>query len=98
MHPTVRRTKVGQYISEGARLLWKKLEERGLTQGQAERLIGTHPGLLNRWLYGERRPGLKLALDIERIFGVPAITWTVDLLEPFELPPHDAKTGTDDGR
>lgn len=76
------RTDLGPLFCEGARLLWLALEQRGLNQTEAARLlvdaarkIRCDGGMLGRWLYGDRKPGRLLASRILEIFGVPIEAW-----------------------
>jgi transcriptional regulator with XRE-family HTH domain len=46
------------------------LRERGLTQAEAARLIGVHPGVLARWATGSRAPSPEVADRAARSFGM----------------------------
>ena len=75
------RTELGPVFSVGARKLWTVLEREGLSQGKAEKLLGVQSrGLLNRWLYGLRRPGLLSALEMQSRWDIDPATWHM----PFE--------------
>lgn len=86
------RTTLGSCFSEGARLLWLALAERKWTQAMAETKIGTAAGLVNRWLYGDQRPGLAYALALQKLFNIPLVAWNQEPKKRFELPAL-AKTG-----
>lgn len=81
------RTKLGPLFSEAARLLWLELDVREMRQCDAERLIGTRPGTLCRWLYGDKLPGLSSAIVVERHFPtvLPRL-WRVEPAQPFSPP------------
>jgi WhiB family redox-sensing transcriptional regulator len=46
------------------------LRERGLTQAEAARQIGVHPGVLARWVTGSRAPSPEVADKAARSFGM----------------------------
>jgi transcriptional regulator with XRE-family HTH domain len=95
MARTLTRESLGRHFNEGARLLWLALRERDWNQSVAERQLGVSPGLVNRWLYGERRPGLEHALLIERALGIPASGWHREPALAFEPPAAAAAAGTE---
>jgi transcriptional regulator with XRE-family HTH domain len=65
------------------------LEQRGWTQNELARQLGTNSAVVSRWLSeGPRNPGLEMALKIEALLGVPAGLW----VESTE----QQATGTDD--
>lgn len=67
----------GALFSEGARLLREALAKDDLSQGKAAQMLGVlYPDQVNRWVHGDRKPGLKHASAIEREFGIPMIAWT----------------------
>lgn len=77
----------GDKFSEGSRLLWLALRKRGVNASQARTILGCkHEGTVDRLLYGDRRAGLELALNIEKHFAVPASAWHAEPKKPFELP------------
>jgi arylamine N-acetyltransferase len=78
----------GDTFSEGTRLLWLRLLADGWTVQRARVVLGCAEGALNKILYGDKRPGLRLALSIEQHFGVPAAAWRAEPTAPFELPAH----------
>ena len=51
------------------------IDKRGCSQRELARLVGTTDGQLSRILSGERKPGLKLALAIQRELGISANGW-----------------------
>lgn len=67
----------------GPDLFRAALKERGISQNQAERLIGVAGGTASRWTSGDRIPSLEHALAIERELGVPVASWVEE----------EAKTG-----
>lgn len=65
----------------GPALLAAAMEREGLRNADLERDLGIEGnGLVTRWLKGQRRPGLDLAVKIERRLGIPVESW----LEPAE--------------
>lgn len=56
----------------------KWLEKNKLSQSEAAALIGTVPSHISRLLSGRRKPGLRMALLIEKATGgsVPASSWS----------------------
>lgn len=80
------RSSLGPHFSEGARLLWLALERLGLNQTEAEARARSAKGSINRLLYGERRPGLDMALRLEEAFGIPPGAWNEPPSEPFAPP------------
>lgn len=80
------RTELGDRFSEGARLLWCVLSDRGWSQGELTRAIGAKPGVVPRWLYGDTKPGWTWATKLRDMFGITFETWTVEPTLPF-VPP-----------
>jgi transcriptional regulator with XRE-family HTH domain len=95
------RRHLGEQWNEGARLLWVAMRDRGLNQAEVRKLLRGRDGeelsegAVSRWLYGERRPSLDLAVQIEERFGVPVAAWRRDPdgPAPFEVV-EKAPTGT----
>lgn len=87
-----RRT-LGPRFSEGARLLWLVLENRGVSISAAvaelsaeDRKASWSKGVLSNVLYGMRRPGPMIAADLRAAFGVPMEAWAEAPREAF-VPP-----------
>jgi plasmid maintenance system antidote protein VapI len=83
--------------STGPELLKKALDDRQMTQGQLRRRIGAPTGAISRWIRGERRPGLNMAVRLERELGIPVDAWSAapsDLGEPLDAP---GAAAADDG-
>lgn len=101
------RTELGPYFSEGARLAWLALDKRGWSQADLQRRLkgrarpdGTslplRPGVVSRWLYGDRRPSTDALVQLEHVLGVPVTAWLRPPLRKFSPPHAEAKrTGTD---
>ena len=66
---------MGTKFSEGARLLWGKIEGRKLLLAEAARKLKWPRSTLARVLYGERLPGVALLADVARVFRVPMGRW-----------------------
>lgn len=73
---TLSRTTLGPRFSEGARLLWDAMSRLSLSQWGLTRLLGTKPGVVSRWLYGDTRPGWDWANKILSACDVPLDAWT----------------------
>lgn len=71
--------------ANGPEMLKAKLAERAWSQGDLERELGSADGLVSKWCRGIRTPGLEYALALERLLGIPAISWTT----------VESRTGTD---
>jgi transcriptional regulator with XRE-family HTH domain len=85
MRRTYRRH-LGPKFSEGARLLWARIERRRLSFSEAAELLGwTRPALSNV-LYGERLPGVALAAVVAQRFRVPITAWARPASVPFVTP------------
>jgi transcriptional regulator with XRE-family HTH domain len=91
------RTNLGLNFSEGARLLWLKMQRKGWSQTDLAGKLETSSGVVCRWLYGDRRPTLEFALVIQRVLGIAAGLWHAKPVTKFVLPANDARprTGTD---
>jgi transcriptional regulator with XRE-family HTH domain len=83
--PTTR-TKLGPHFSEGARLVWMEIERRGWTQGQLRKELKVATGRVSRWLYGDIRVSLSVALLFQKTLHVPAEAWTLAPTVEFVVP------------
>ena len=68
------------FKNDGARLLWEVMTERNLTQVDVSAMLRGRSGPLSdgamsRWLHGDMRPSLSLALQLEELFGIPVQAW-----------------------
>lgn len=87
------RRHLGEQWNEGARLLWVAMRDRGLNQSDVRKLLRGRDGeelsdgAVSRWLYGERRPSLDLAIQLEEQLAVPMATWRREASgpPPFEV-------------
>lgn len=86
------RQTLGGNVSEGVRLLWLVMAEKGLTQEDVRNALGVARGVVSRWLYADRQPDLDSAVKMAAEYGIPTESWTVPPSRRFALP----KTGTDD--
>lgn len=84
-HPP-HRVELGERFSEGARLLWKVLDDKRCSQLQLQRELGEHAGVVNRLLYGDRLPSLETAVRIEALYGIPVNAWNEAPKKKF-MPP-----------
>lgn len=51
------------------------IERSRMTQQEAAKLLRFHETFLSQILRGRRRPGLKNAIRIERVTGIPVTAW-----------------------
>lgn len=61
--------------TRGAELLRAAMVARGETQADVFRALGTVSAVVSRWLGGTRFPGRQMAVQIERLYGVPVGAW-----------------------
>lgn len=80
------RRHLGPRFSEGARQLWAAIEARHFSVAEAAKELDWLRSTLSNVLYGERLPGVTLASDVTRVFGVPIGAWAEKPTEPF-IPP-----------
>ena len=73
-------------VSEGARLLWLKLQSEGLSQTKLAERLGVPSSYVARWLYCDRVPGRAWSHKIEQSLGIEARLWDEPPHEPFTLP------------
>ncbi len=94
-----RRQTLGEHFSEGARQLWLKMQERDWSQTRLKRELGAKDGYVSRWLFGDRKPGLKNAMRIFEVLGIAPTLWDQPPAKAFSPPaPVDdslAATGAD---
>lgn len=83
---THRRARLGRYFSDGARQLWLLLGKGTLTLEDVGRVGSWSRGTAHHWLYGDRRPGLRAALLLEKFFRIPVTAWTRAPKRPFLVP------------
>ncbi len=57
-------------LSEGAVRMKAALVDRGWTQNELARRLGTSSGLMSRWLNGDRTPDRSSAVQIEKLLGI----------------------------
>lgn len=62
-------------MKPGPEALWDWMERRGLNQAEAAQLLHVHHVSLNQILMGRRRPGLAIAMRIERHTGINPGLW-----------------------
>ena len=86
------RTTLGEQFNEGARLLWLALDERGWSQGDLRRKLTSkddkmlRPGAISRWLFGDHRPSLPLAIQLRDLIGIPVEAWNEEPSQSFTPP------------
>lgn len=62
-------------LPPGPTALWDWMERMGLDQRQTAEMLGIHFVSLNQYLHGDRKPGLAVALRIERHTGINPGVW-----------------------
>ena len=73
-------------FSEGARLLWEILSDRDWSQGQMAEHLGDGRPALNHWLYGDRRPGLRARMLLQKSLRIKWQAWDQPPSKPFSTP------------
>lgn len=97
---TITREVVGEHWNEGARQAWLAMRAKGWKQSDLNREIGValnkppRLGYASRILYADRKPGLDMALIIERLLGVSPTLWSMPAIEPFSLALTGGRTRT----
>lgn len=80
------RTHLGPKFSEGARLLWEAKVSQQLSIEELRRRIKASSGMVNLWLYGDKRPGLTYAHRLYVEFGIAVTLWTQKPTATLVLP------------
>ena len=83
MNRRIRRVRAGLHFNEGARLLHLFLLEKDVSQADLTRALGVPLGVVNRWLYGDVRPGVRWALELLQTTGIAVSAWHSEALGPF---------------
>ncbi|MPZ20119.1 MAG: helix-turn-helix domain-containing protein [Luteitalea sp.] len=69
------------------------LRRRGFNQADAARYLEYDQPFISQLLSGARSPGLKNAIHLERLTGIPVEAWTAnDLDESAVTMPRDSRT------
>lgn len=55
--------------------LQEALNERGWTQNELARQLETSSAVVSRWLTGQRRPELEMAVRLQRLLGISVESW-----------------------
>lgn len=63
------------------------IERTRMTQQEAAKLLRFHEAFLSQILGGHRRPGLKNAVRIERVTGIPVTAWVPNQDDDLDLAP-----------
>lgn len=79
----LRRTNLGPFENEGARLLWLYLQKRKATLSDLAKELGTKPGMLNRWAWCDVRPSSEWTPVLEDKLGIPMRAWRQAPAEKF---------------
>ncbi len=64
---------------------------RGMSQADIQRALGTAPGVIGRWLYGERRPRVDQIDRIHEVFRIPHSVWSRKPERAFKVPAERAR-------
>ena len=92
MAPTIGRP---AKLPPGPDALWDWMERRGLDQRETAQLLGIHFVSLNQILHGDRRPGLAIAMRIERHTGInPGVWLRTPVSEARQTGPHNRQKRT----
>lgn len=70
-----RRTELGGAASAALPLLWDFAWRHGLSDAQLADSLGIDSGKLARLVYGDRRPGRRLAAALWERVGIPLSAW-----------------------
>ena len=62
-------------VTVGARRLAAVLKRGKLSQADVGRAVNAGRHLVCRWVSGLRRPVLRYALALQRVYGIPADSW-----------------------
>lgn len=81
---------MGSRSSAALPLLWCEIARRGLSHAQVAALLDEHGGKVAKLLYGDRRPGRKLAKKLADAFGIPFEAWDEPLPEGWR-PSHQSQ-------
>lgn len=76
----------------GRRDLLKALARKGWSQQDLCRKLGVEPGIVSRWVTGDRTPSLESAIELERVLGIKPKRW-IQIVPPDE--DNAGATGTD---
>lgn len=69
------------------------IERRGIQQNEAADILGIDQSFVSHILSGRRTPGLRRAVKIERITGIPVSSWASKRLD-IKKPPQSPKSAT----
>lgn len=61
--------------NKGAAALQKVIDERDWSMGDMARAIHAATGAVPRWISGARKPGVRFALILHRLFGIHVEWW-----------------------
>jgi hypothetical protein len=94
----LRRKKLGPRFSEGARHLWLFLKEHqwppealALEIAKATGKTYNLSGLVNRWLYGDRKPSRLYANVLKKVAGILTDLWDQPSTDEKFVPPAAQK-------
>ena len=91
MGPRIIVHRVGRHgLSEGGRLLWQAMGDRGLTQEAARVQIGAAVGQIGRWIRGDGLPSGKARGALLRLFAIDPEAWDKPTAKPFSFQSHAA--------
>lgn len=68
-------------MQSGPEQLKDWMRRRGFTQADAARYLGYNEPMVSRILNGGYSPGLKYAIHMERLTGIPVEAWSASELE-----------------
>ena len=79
-------------MTSGRERLRDWIKRSKVNQQDAAKILGVHHVELSQWLTGARRPGLKKAVQIERVTGISVYSWLLTSVHTET----SAETVTDD--
>ncbi len=88
------RTALGPHFSEGARLMWLALRERGQSDYAFSKEFGVGRSTVLKWLYGDSLPSRLWGIEIERLLGIAPGLFDVPPKRAFVLPGASVRKAT----
>lgn len=73
-------------MESGPEQLRDWMRRRGFTQADASRYLEYNEPMVSRILNGSYNPGLRTALRIEHLTGIPVEAWAASELDELDLP------------
>ncbi len=71
----IRNVRVGPAFSRGAEMLNAYLVKHEISQTAFGESVGVAGAVVTRWVHGDRRPGLRFAILLEKEARIPLAAW-----------------------